>query len=253
MKDSLRIVAAVSVLLLMMAASAQAVKVDNSSGNESGISIPTLTPVVSVDNTSLKVNESGTVDVDLELLPVDGFAYANVSVNISDPSVTELTGVSFPDWAVLNQSSTLPSTMWFKVGDLHNSIKIEDEEINFGTLLANATLATLRVKGLEEGTSDINIVLNSFQCDSDYQEIKHQVYTIPGTVTVKEGPPWANDLDGDGLYEDVNGDGNLNFGDVVELFKNFESSKYKGYKKYFEFREDGSLNSGDFIALFEML
>lgn len=96
-------------------------------------------------------------------------------------------------------------------------------------------------------------MLNSVQSDGDYQEIRQQVNTIPRNVTVEAGPPWANDLDGDGLYEDVNGDNVFNYGDVVSLFKGFDTSKYKDYKEYFEFNKDESLNSGDFIALFEEL
>lgn len=61
------------------------------------------------------------------------------------------------------------------------------------------------------------------------------------------------DPDGDGLYEDVNGDGYFNFGDVVALFKNFEGWHSAGYDEYYDFNCDGTLNFGDVVALFKEL
>jgi len=61
------------------------------------------------------------------------------------------------------------------------------------------------------------------------------------------------DLNGDGLFEDVNGDGKLDFGDIVILFLNFERSEIRDYCQFYDFNGDGQVNFGDVIALFEML
>ena len=115
----------------------------------------------------------------------------------------------------------------------------------------NVILATLTIKGLSEGTSDITITVNSFQNDN-YNEIKDRIAVIPGLITVISGPPTGSkDVDGDGLYEDVNGNERLDFGDVVELFKNFEA--WKDYGIYYDFDGDGRLTFGDVVALFKML
>ena len=99
--------------------------------------------------------------------------------------------------------------------------------------------------------------MNTFQ-DDDYQNIEDKIATVSGTITVIAGPPPINghqpkDLDGDGLFEDVNGDGYFNFGDIVFFFMNFDKDEIKNYPEYYDFNNDGSVNFGDVVALFKML
>jgi len=58
-----------------------------------------------------------------------------------------------------------------------------------------------------------------------------------------------NDLDGDGLYEDLNGNGILDFDDVVRLYDGLD---YLNSDK-FDFNEDGVLDFEDVIALYDEL
>ncbi|AWB26710.1 cellulase family glycosylhydrolase [Halococcoides cellulosivorans] len=59
----------------------------------------------------------------------------------------------------------------------------------------------------------------------------------------------ATDPDGDGLYEDVNGNGKIDFPDVNSLFQNTsETSDAK-----FDFDGDGDVDMQDVLALFEMV
>ncbi|RLI77457.1 hypothetical protein DRP04_11380 [Archaeoglobales archaeon] len=146
---------------------------------------------------------------------------------------------------MLASNSSLPaSTIWFRVGDLANQVKAGD---------TNVVLATLTVKGLETGSSDILITVNTFQDDS-YDNIEDQIATVPGTITVIAGPPTGSlDIDKDGLYEDVDGSEAFNFGDIVALFQNFESWHNAGYDSFYDFDGDGQLTFGDVVALFEKL
>ncbi|RLI83157.1 hypothetical protein DRP04_02190 [Archaeoglobales archaeon] len=61
------------------------------------------------------------------------------------------------------------------------------------------------------------------------------------------------DLDKDGLYEDVNGDNSFNFGDIVFFFKNFDRPEIQNYSQYYDFNKDGSVNFGDVVELFYKL
>uniref|UniRef100_A0A7C3UD06 EF-hand domain-containing protein n=1 Tax=Geoglobus ahangari TaxID=113653 RepID=A0A7C3UD06_9EURY len=200
---------------------------------------------ISIGDVSIAPGETKTVSVVLDQVPATGLSYANITVSITNPSVAEITNIEFPGWVPksFRDNSTLPaSTVWFKVGDL-------DERVNAGDM--NVVLANLTIKGLSEGTSDITITVNSFQNDN-YNEIKDRIAVIPGLITVISGPPTGSkDVDGDGLYEDVNGNERLDFGDVVELFKNFEA--WQDYGIYYDFDGDGRLTFGDVVALFKML
>jgi len=211
-----------------------------------------ITPVASVtiypSSSTVSPDSTTTINVLIDAVPT-GLSYANITVKISNSSVAEITNIEFPTWAALTDNSQLPSsTVWFKAGDLSDQVKAGD---------TNVVLATLTIKGLNPGTSDITITVNSFQNDS-YQNIKDQIATISGTITVITGPPPIDgnqpmDLNNDGLFEDVNGDGYFNFGDIVFFFKNFDKPEIKNYPQFYDFNNDGSVNFGDVVALFKML
>jgi hypothetical protein len=58
------------------------------------------------------------------------------------------------------------------------------------------------------------------------------------------------DPDGDGLYEDVNGDGSVNAGDAQALFANLNDPAVQSDVDAFDFNGDGSIDVGDAQALF---
>ncbi|MFQ5880609.1 MAG: LamG-like jellyroll fold domain-containing protein, partial [Dehalococcoidia bacterium] len=71
--------------------------------------------------------------------------------------------------------------------------------------------------------------------------------TLPGM----SGP--AQDLDGDGTAEDVNGNGRRDFADIVVLFNNLGGSEVTGNVALFDFSVDGQVNMADVVALFDDL
>jgi PKD repeat protein len=62
----------------------------------------------------------------------------------------------------------------------------------------------------------------------------------------------AQDLDGDGVYEDVNGDGEFTIVDVNALFQNYQSQAVQDNVDLFDFNGDGSVDIVDVNALFQM-
>lgn len=67
-----------------------------------------------------------------------------------------------------------------------------------------------------------------------------------GTLTVEEFPP--NDLTGDGLYEDIDGDGSFDITDVQILFDNLHSDLIQGNGELFNF----SGVSEDRVSIFDV-
>lgn len=214
----------------------------------------TTTPTIQIDNITVSKEASGTIQVLLDKVPSDGLTYVNVSVDIVNSSVAEFTGVElFPEWADMSSNSTFPSsTVWFKVGDLSDNVQAGDTDVS---------LATVTVEGLVNGTSDVDLTVNSFQ-NGSYGEIKDQVTTKSGEVTVGEiGPPQPpqvngkqpKDLDDNGLCEDANGDNSFNFGDIMFFFQNFDNPAVTDNKQFYDFNGDGNINFGDVIGLFQNL
>ncbi|GAB3040625.1 endo-1,4-beta-xylanase [Natronobiforma cellulositropha] len=63
----------------------------------------------------------------------------------------------------------------------------------------------------------------------------------------------AQDLTGDGLYEDITGDGNLGFNDVVTFFEEHNGDVVQSNVEYFDFSGSGSVGFNDVVSLFERL
>ncbi len=66
----------------------------------------------------------------------------------------------------------------------------------------------------------------------------------------KQCPPMSKDLDGDGLYEDINGDGKFDINDIIYLQWHFKDPKFQQYKKYYDFWPDGKLDLKDVLNLY---
>ncbi|AWB28147.1 dockerin type I domain-containing protein [Halococcoides cellulosivorans] len=76
------------------------------------------------------------------------------------------------------------------------------------------------------------------------------------TPTPESGPTWpadpgATDPDGDGLYEDLNGNGRIDFPDVNALFQHTGTEAVAANSQYYDVDSDGSVDLQDVLALFE--
>jgi PKD repeat protein len=76
-----------------------------------------------------------------------------------------------------------------------------------------------------------------------------QVDSGPGPIGDFENAP--TDPDGDGLYEDVNGNGEFNLVDVQAFFQNYEDPVVQSNVDAFDFNGNGEVNLVDVQALFQ--
>jgi hypothetical protein len=98
--------------------------------------------------------------------------------------------------------------------------------------------------------------------DASFGVRDHGVFTLAddATAQIEFTPPdvngdglLPNDLDGDGRYEDVNGDGSADVGDAQALFSARDSPAIQEYVAQYDFNDDGVVNVGDAQALFGQL
>ena len=75
----------------------------------------------------------------------------------------------------------------------------------------------------------------------------HVLTTLP-TLPGMTSP--ARDLDGDGRAEDTNGNGRLDFADVVTLFEHLASAEVQGNHADFDFNNSGFVDMDDIFQLF---
>ncbi|WP_159077039.1 hypothetical protein [Halococcoides cellulosivorans] len=83
--------------------------------------------------------------------------------------------------------------------------------------------------------------------------VNESVATIPGGKTGSSPPIDGSvpaDID-DGMYEDLNGDGEVNFPDVNTLFQNLGTDAVSNNARLFDFESGNGVTLQDVLALFE--
>jgi PKD repeat protein len=61
------------------------------------------------------------------------------------------------------------------------------------------------------------------------------------------------DPDRDSLYEDVNGNGRIDYDDIVTLFEEFEGDSVQLHTKAYDFNQNGRLDYDDIVTLYEQV
>jgi hypothetical protein len=122
----------------------------------------------------------------------------------------------------------------------------------------NLTLLTVTLEGVSEGASELDLTVTSLgdEAGSSYD------YTVDKPTTIQIDPveapdvtgegDRAKDLDGDGLYEDVNGDDSFDLVDVQALYQNWDSDVVQDNAALFDFNGDSVVNLNDVQALYSM-
>jgi tripartite motif-containing protein 71 len=73
---------------------------------------------------------------------------------------------------------------------------------------------------------------------------------LSGAGTCGEGNPAPTDTDGDGVYEDLNGNGRTDFADVVLYFNHMDWIREHQPVRCFDYNANGNIDFADLILLF---
>jgi len=199
---------------------------------------------IDVDSMAVGYGQTGTAMLTASSLPT-GFSGAEVTVSVSNPEVASITGVEFADDLGLTESS---------IGDDGSSvtIRVADTDRNVDAGGRHVPLATLTVRGDSTGTTDLQVDVS--QMDNEEGNAiganarSGVLVTGPPTVTGGSAP---TDPDGDGLYEDLNGNGRLDYEDIEILFSNFDADSVTMNKSAYDFNENGQLDFDDIVDLYQ--
>jgi PKD repeat protein len=203
-------------------------------------------PNVQVDVESMAVGygQTGQATLTASSLPT-GFSGAEVTVSVSNPDVASITGVEFPEDLGLTERSVSSdgSTVTIRVADTDRNVEAGGR---------NVPLATLTVRGDSTGTTDLQVTVSRMD-DEDGNAVGANartgvLVTGPPTVTGGSAP---TDTDGDGLYEDLNGNGRLDYEDIEILFSNFDADSVTMNESAYDFNENGQLDFDDIVDLYE--
>jgi PKD repeat protein len=203
-----------------------------------------------------------------EIAPVISFAPATATVAAGAEREVALVADHFPD-GLKNLSITVtlendhaeitgvaPAAMggaltYAGVPGTSVTIKLNDDGSTVEAGAEDVVLATLKVRGLTDGVTGITASDAVVYADNG-EEIA--VICTPGAIDIVGLSPLPGcinipgDGDGDGLFEDVNGDGTLDADDVRAYFEHFESIFSQKNPRVFDYNSNGRIDFDDVVT-----
>jgi hypothetical protein len=196
--------------------------------------------------TTVTTSVGGTTQIEIQLRGVDnGVGSYAFDVSVGSANTATITDVSL--------AGTTPEDELTEVTYSEDNSSLSVQAANASQ--TNGRIATITVSGSAPGTTLIGMKNLAVGDEAG------AAYTIQsptnGTLTVTDAPQVvgepAQDPDGDGIYEDVNGDGTFNVVDVQALFQNYRNDVVQNNKAFFDINENGEVNIVDVQALFAEL
>lgn len=198
---------------------------------------------------TLVVPTNDTTDIELYLERAeDGLSGYDLDVFWGDSAHGEITDVEFPSWAANATNSSLPSYFLnIKAVDLFNEIHPGDTNIELAEFELVGNISTFN------STISFNVTVN--ELDDDFG---NPIFTnnVPATITVVRLLPFPGktmvptDPFEDQVYWDVNGNGRIDFNDVITFFQNMQWTRNNQYIPFFDYNGNGLIDFADLILLF---
>ncbi len=203
------------------------------------------TDVLGIDSAAVTRGATGSVDLRL-LAAMDGLAGATLTVSV-DPDVARIAGADYADDLSLSREP--------RIAPDGSSVELSFVDVG-GAVQPGATdvpLATLDVVGRGTGTADLQVSVDRFQAENgdDLEVATRNGLVVVGPPQVPGGAAPPTDPDGDRRYEDVNGNGRMDYDDVVTLFESFESDAVGMNVAAYDFNDNGKLDFDDVVELYE--
>ena len=199
---------------------------------------------VSARSAAVSSGSTGSVPLTASSLP-NGFSGAQLTISVSNPEVASITGVSFSDAVGLTESS-------ISNDGSSATIRMADVDTNVQSGAMYVPLATLDVRANSGGTTDVAVSIEQMDDETgnaiEAEARNGVVIGGPRTVVGSDAP---TDPDGDGYFEDLNGNGRLDYEDVRVLFLNLDSDSVQLNTGAYDFNENGQIDFADVTELYE--
>jgi hypothetical protein len=202
-------------------------------------------------NSTVAAGGIGTIPLVLDQAP-QGLSGFEITVGLTNTSVAEIVGVELPSWAGLSKTGSLPAdTLVIRAADLNNMVRPGEHAV---------TLCTLTIRGDVQGYTGITITPKTIESDvgSRYDAVTQDA--LLEVVAIHPFPrpdggfyPTPADPNGDGMYEDLDGNGWIGFNDVVLYFNNLESVEKGQPCSAFDYDMSGFIGFNDVVRLFRMI
>ena len=206
---------------------------------------------VYAEDAEVRVGETVAVPIIMSEAPY-GLAGYTMTVSLRDPTIARIVSVEFVAFGAAGKVtiSDEGDSATFQAADLGQEVQEGARDI---------TLVRVHFEGLKGGIIEIQIRLDKLDADGG-ADLLSATSIENGTLIVLEGvaclpepigksplPPY--DLDDDGLCEDVNGNGRLDFDDAVTLARNIDTEVVQLNWQRFDFNGNGRADFDDAVRL----
>ncbi|MFB6185153.1 MAG: dockerin type I domain-containing protein [Haloarculaceae archaeon] len=200
---------------------------------------------VGVASTSVTRNETTTLDVTVSDLD-RGLSVYDLTVALENESVADVTGVDYP--------STVSYTADSKPSGDNATVRVKAVDVGRAISLARfdrQVLGHVRIRGERYGTTRVTVdVVKVEDADRHESVVRH---VTAGTVSVRPRPidngTAPRDPDGDGRFEDVDGDGIVDGNDVGALLAHVNDPAVQDAGSAYDYDGNGNVTVDDAMAL----
>ncbi len=239
-----------------------------------------LNSTTGINDIHIPQNGTGRVSLYLAATP-QGLSGYNLTLSfrnttpplpwVPNTTVANITNVSRPEWIPQNVDIFQVSNVLYPLGDGYN-VTFQGADINLAILpgALDVRLANITIHGNQIGNSTLHINSTNMMTDDAGHNITlcppdtnltvyvERLQPLPGSI-VPPAPFIPTDPNGDGLYEDVNGDHIYNYYDVIDFFTYlwWVTNNYgpitddtNEYQPFFDFDHNGVVNYMDVITLY---
>jgi large repetitive protein len=213
---------------------------------------PTVLSITPVTTSSVMNGNTIQYNIVADAFP-SGLSGYDLTLTVDDATIGTITGVSFPsptwDGSINSGSSGTPGS----------SIRINAVDLNTQVQsgATNVVLATITVKGKKIGSA--HLVLSSVRMDNDaggsiVSTLNQGTLTVTPLLAIFPGcASLPRDLLSNGQYMDINGNGRLDFADVVLYYQNFNSGWMAAHEDVAPFDYDATpgFDFQDIVTLYQ--
>lgn len=195
---------------------------------------------------SIDITQGDTVSVDLIISSLEN-GLAGYIIKVTLPNILAVDSVDVVPLGI-EKIIIIDNVVDIMAADINGLINPGD---------VNITLVTFNLIGVNFGTD--NIIIDILQLDDD-NGFQIDMGIINNSVIVRRLFPIlpgqthrTADLDNDGLVEDLNGNGRLDFQDIVLLFVHMFSKEVLDNVDLFDYNINGVIDFDDVVLIFNKL
>jgi endoglucanase len=206
-------------------------------------------PTISVETSAVTAGGMAKAAIMMSNAP-NGLSGYRIKVSVNDTSVATIENAS-----VSSSLSTLGQEAEIAQDGSSVVMRAVDVEQNIQSGATDIKLGWVSFKGQSEGETEVAVAVQAIDNDNGNAI---SVSTTMSTLSVGTGTNieeiagnMPTNIDDDPVYEDLNGNGRLDYNDIVVFINNMDSSAMTDHAAAYDFNGNGQIDFADVVSMFQ--